>query len=173
MIFVTVGMQLPFDRLIKAMDKLAPKLGCEIFAQIGRTDYVPSNMHWVDVLDASEFEAKVSRADVVVSHAGIGSILAAQRNSKPLVILPRRASLLEHRNDHQMATINAIQDRRGIFSIQEESELETAIENGGKFDSSKIESAQASPSLRVAIEQFINYSPEPIVAGRRFGFFSK
>ena len=31
MIFVTVGRGMPFDRLVKAVDKLAPTLGEEVF----------------------------------------------------------------------------------------------------------------------------------------------
>lgn len=41
MIFVTVGMQLAFERLIAAMDALAPTLGMPVIAQTGWTA-VPS-----------------------------------------------------------------------------------------------------------------------------------
>ena len=33
MIFVTVGMQLPFDRLLQAVDEIAPRLGKRVVAQ--------------------------------------------------------------------------------------------------------------------------------------------
>lgn len=36
MILATVGMQLGFDRLIKAMDALAPGLGQPVIAQVGK-----------------------------------------------------------------------------------------------------------------------------------------
>ena len=43
-------------------------------------------------------------ADAVVAHAGIGTILGALELGKPTVVMPRRAALGEHRNDHQLAT---------------------------------------------------------------------
>ncbi len=45
MIFATVGTQLPFDRLIRALDGWAASNGgVEVFAQIGRGEYEPSHI---------------------------------------------------------------------------------------------------------------------------------
>ena len=44
MIFVAVGTQLPFDRLIRSVDQWAGRSRHEVFAQIGPADYVPRNM---------------------------------------------------------------------------------------------------------------------------------
>ncbi len=38
MIFVTVGEQLPFDRLVRAVDEWAAASGKEVFAQIGNSE---------------------------------------------------------------------------------------------------------------------------------------
>lgn len=38
MIFATVGTQLPFPRLIDALEALAPDLGEEVIAQIGASE---------------------------------------------------------------------------------------------------------------------------------------
>ena len=173
MIFVTVGMQLPFDRLIQAMDRLASQLGEEVFAQIGETGFEPANMTWTPFLDGDEFEAKVQEARVIVSHAGVGSILAAQRNAKPLIILPRRAAFYEHRTDHQMHTVSALKGRRGIVPIGHESEIAQALKNAHEIDRSKITAAQASPSLQMALKDIIETKTEPAFSRRLFGFFSK
>jgi hypothetical protein len=45
-IFVTVGTQLPFDRLIEAIDAIAPSLNEPIFAQTGKSTYGPRNIEW-------------------------------------------------------------------------------------------------------------------------------
>ncbi|MGO7205561.1 glucuronosyltransferase, partial [Rhizobium ruizarguesonis] len=43
MILVTVGTQLPFDRLVKAVDTFATELSKPVLAQIGRGSYTPQN----------------------------------------------------------------------------------------------------------------------------------
>ena len=41
---------------------------------------------------------------MIYAHAGMGTILSALKQDKPIIIVPRLASLKEHRNDHQIAT---------------------------------------------------------------------
>ena len=127
MIFATVGTQLPFPRLIDALDALAPRLGEEVIAQVGA-----SQGHWpaLDIrrsLTPSEFEAAFTGARVVVAHAGIGTILSAKRWARPLVILPRRHALGEHRNDHQIATARQVETLPGIHVAWEAADLEALL----------------------------------------------
>lgn len=173
MILVTVGLQLPFARLIRAMDRMAPRLNDELFAQIGETSSTPTNMQYARALNAEEFETKVSEADLVVSHAGVGSILAAQRNATPLVILPRKAALGEHRTDHQLDTVNAIDGRYGIIAVSHENDIESAIDEARSIDRSRIRAAQASAGLRVKTQEFIERRVEPAFGRRIFGLFSR
>lgn len=123
MILITVGTQLPFDRLIKAMDDLAADYPVPFFAQIGKGTYQPKNMEWVTNIDPSRFDELFSKATVIVSHAGIGTVLTAQRYKKPIVLVPRRAALSEHRNDHQLATVNQLDKRPGIYVAYSEADL--------------------------------------------------
>ncbi len=55
-IFVTVGTQLPFDRLIKAIDEIAAGLNEPIAAQVGRSKYRPRNFEGIPALPASEID---------------------------------------------------------------------------------------------------------------------
>ena len=123
MIFITVGTQLPFPRLIQAMDVLAPDLGEEVFAQAGPEPGEVKNLDVLTHLAPAEFEAKFRAARVVVAHAGIGTILSAKRFGKPLVLLPRRADLGEHRNDHQLATARQVEKLPGVYIAWETGDL--------------------------------------------------
>ncbi len=91
MILVTVGMQLPFDRLIRALDEIAPMLEEPIAAQLGQSKYRPKNFQGSPAFPVTEFDDLFRQARLVVAHAGIGTILSARRHRKPLVILPRQA----------------------------------------------------------------------------------
>ncbi|WP_085809538.1 glycosyltransferase [Sphingomonas sp. TZW2008] len=127
MIVVTVGTQLPFDRFIRIVDELAPLAGEEVFAQTGRGQYRPVNMRWQSVVPPIEFEQMIQRCSRIVSHAGIGTIVMAQKHSKPLILFPRLGSLDEHRNDHQLATVRALDGRAGIYTALDHEDLAALI----------------------------------------------
>ncbi len=129
MIVVTVGTQLPFDRLVEAIDSLAPKLNQKIFAQIGPGRYMPKNIDWSANVEAGAFDAMLRAASVIVSHAGIGTVLKAYKYAKPIILMPRQAVLGEHRNDHQLATVSQLGERPGIYVANNESELQELLQS--------------------------------------------
>lgn len=114
MIFVTTGTQLPFPRLIEAMDALAPDLGEEVIAQVGPDSASRAHIETRARIAPAEFETLFAQARIVVAHAGIGSILSAKRLRRPLIIVPRRFDLGEHRNDHQQATARELEGLAGV-----------------------------------------------------------
>ncbi|MBM9593917.1 glycosyltransferase [Roseitranquillus sediminis] len=127
MILVTVGTQLPFPRLIDAMERIAAETGERVVAQTGpvsgRGQGAWPHLDQRPTLAPAEFDALFKEARVVVAHAGIGSILSARRHRRPLVILPRRHALGEHRNDHQLATARAVAKLPGIHVAWQADEL--------------------------------------------------
>ncbi|GAA4785591.1 hypothetical protein GCM10023231_11880 [Olivibacter ginsenosidimutans] len=130
MIFVTTGTQASFDRLIKAIDEIANQLTGElIYAQVLETEYSvkSDNMKLIGFLSQGEFENYYSNARLIVSHAGTGSIFSALTSNKPIIVLPRRASLGEHRNEHQMATAKKFKDIGLLEVAFDENELKTKI----------------------------------------------
>lgn len=128
MIFVTIGSMFPFDRLIRAMDVWAEaRPGAEILAQIGAGAYVPTHMRHVRKLDQSDFSHAVARADLVVAHAGMGSVITASQYGKPIVMMPRRQHWGEHTTDHQIATANWLRGKPGVYIADEDVDLSLRI----------------------------------------------
>jgi UDP-N-acetylglucosamine transferase subunit ALG13 len=126
-ILITVGTQLPFDRLVRMMDELAPGLDEPVFAQIGHGAYVPRNMEWQRFVAPLEFEQRVAASRFIVSHAGVGTVVTAERHARGLILFPRSAKLGEHRNDHQLATAAALSGRAGIAVAHDLEELRALI----------------------------------------------
>jgi len=105
MIFLTVGTQFPFDRLVKAVDDAVAQLALceEIFAQIGESSYVPQNFKASQFIDRHLFDKYISQASSVISHAGMGTIAAVLGCDKPMLVMPRQRKYGEVVNDHQLA----------------------------------------------------------------------
>ena len=78
-----------------------------VFAQIGDTRWHPGHMEWTPRLSPCDYRQRLSEADAVVTHAGMGTILTALEFGKPVLVMPRRGELLETRNDHQLGTAAA------------------------------------------------------------------
>jgi UDP-N-acetylglucosamine transferase subunit ALG13 len=105
MIFVTVGSQLPFDRMVSQVDAWAEtRPEVEIFGQVGDTKYPPRHFESVSTMSPEEYQRRFAEADLIVGHAGMGTIIAALELRKPLLMLARLGSLHESRNDNQVGT---------------------------------------------------------------------
>ena len=105
MIFLTVGTQFPFDRLVRAVDEVVTQTGFDerIFAQVGTTSYRPRNFEAVPVLEKTLFDSYLLRANGIISHAGMGTIAVALEHKKPLLVMPRLKKYGEVVNDHQLS----------------------------------------------------------------------
>ena len=124
MIFATVGTQLPFDRMIAALDRWAgDNKRSDIVAQVGSTSLQLKNITWKRTMTPEEFRARIQEASIVVSHAGIGSIITALEFRKPTLVMPRLAALHEHRSDHQVATAEQLSNLGYVNVAQDEDEL--------------------------------------------------
>ena len=104
MIFATIGTQIPFDRFVRMLDEACAGIGEEVIVQTINPQYKPKHLKVVGFLPPDEFAKYFDKARLVVAHAGMGTILSALSKGKPIIIVPRLASLGEHRNDHQMIT---------------------------------------------------------------------
>lgn len=156
MIFVTIGTQEPFDRLISAMDKIAEVTNNDVIAQVSASNYVVKHMKSFSFINPKEFNELFAKADLIVSHAGMGSIISALQLGKPIVVMPRKSGLGEHRNDHQMATAKKMESLGYIYVAYDEGQLEDLIVNKRDGLSSLHTLGEwASPKLVSSIRDFI------------------
>ncbi len=156
MIFVTVGAQMPFDRMIMAIDKWAshhPET--DVIAQIGETEYAPKHLKWSTFFQPSEFKEAMQQSTAVVAHAGTGSIINALEYRKPILVMPRRADLNETRNDHQVATAKRFQSMKSIAVAFDENELAVQLEHLQTIKVGDEIISQASPELLDCLRSFV------------------
>lgn len=167
MIFVTVGTDGPFDRLIAAVDQWAGETGrADVVAQIGRSLLQPRFIQAYQFLDPPKFSEYFASADFVIAHAGMGTILSALRYGKPLVVMPRRASLGEQRNEHQLATARRLQDAGRVTVAFDEAELLGHLAQSHLLQSRPLIGPYAEPRLTTALREFI-HTPTSIPVSER------
>jgi len=126
MIFLTVGTQFSFDRLVKAVDEAVGKNGFSerFFAQIGQgCRYKPRNFDYVSSLQKKVFDEYFTQASAVVSHGGVGTIKMALEHNKPLLIMPRLKKYGEVVNDHQVDLARKFGTNGHVLVAYDEKEL--------------------------------------------------
>jgi len=168
MIFVTVGAQMPFDRLTRTVEEWAARTGRDdVFAQTGRGQYTPTHIAHTPFIDPTEFRRRLFDASVVITHAGMGTILTALELETPVVVMPRRGSLKETRNDHQVGTARAFGESHGVTVAWTEDELGDWLDQLGDVPAPNRVASHASIGLLSQLRRFIEHgsvdtsSPQP------------
>jgi len=127
LIFVTIGGFRAFERLVCQADRIAGEIEEQVSMQIGFTEYEPTNCEWQRFMSKTEIERAIADARLVVSHAGIGSLLAALKHNKPLVLVPRLKAFGEVFDDHQLEIAREM-ERLGITVVYDIANLQSALE---------------------------------------------
>ena len=120
-----------FDRLLRAVDGLVAEgvITDLVFAQTGACTYEPSHIECVPFLDSDQFRARMTTADVVITHGGTGAIIGAIRAGKKVVAVPRLARYGEHVDDHQVEIVRQFADMGLIEPCMSMDDLKVAYGN--------------------------------------------
>ena len=92
MIFVILGTQdKDFSRLLKEIDRLIKekKITEKVIVQAGTTKYQSKNMKIFDLLPMTEFNRFIGKADLIITHGGVGSIMNSLKKGKKVIAVPR------------------------------------------------------------------------------------
>ncbi|MDD3127507.1 MAG: glycosyltransferase [Candidatus Izemoplasmatales bacterium] len=113
-IFATVGSTYPLDRLTKELDSIGENKKYKIFAQIGESEYIPKNIEFTKFLTYQEMQSKIKWADLIISHAGAGSIIDLLISKNKFVLFPRLKQYNEAVDDHQLELCEAFNKKYKI-----------------------------------------------------------
>lgn len=127
-LFISVGTRFAMDRLLNSVEEiLGDESHLTASAQVGPSEFTSTLIKVTQWADSRRFEQAVSECDIFVSHAGMGNILMAAKLNKHIIIMPRRADLGEHINDHQISTAQAMKDKPFVCVVNNTKELALAI----------------------------------------------
>lgn len=129
MIFLTVGTQFPFDRLVRAVDDIVGEglITETVVGQIGENSCSPGNFEAVATMEKADFDMHIEKASAIIGHAGMGTITMALNNNKPLLAMPRLRKYGEVVNDHQVGIAEKFSDLGYILSADGVEDLPDGI----------------------------------------------
>jgi UDP-N-acetylglucosamine transferase subunit ALG13 len=125
MIFLTVGSQIPFDRLVQAVD--IPENRETVFGQIGASEYTPQYIQYVKFMEKDEFDRQMESCSAVISHAGMGTIIQAVSIGKSLLAVPRLKKYNEVVNDHQVASAKRFESLGYLMAAYDTDEIQKKL----------------------------------------------
>ena len=136
MIFVTVGTHnQQFNRLLIEIDRLVEKGKIKnVIAQIGYSTYAPKNYKWFRFLNFEGMVKLQKRADIIITHAGVGSIMTALDIDKPTIVVPRLSKYKEHVDNHQLFTTKELEKTDKVIAVYDINNLSKAIEKAKMFN---------------------------------------
>ena len=136
LIFVTLGTQdKHFPRLLEAVEKL--DIDEKIIAQTGSTDFKSNKMEVHKFLSQDEFNKYMEEARIVITHAGVGTIIYGLSIDKTMIVAARLKKYGEHVNDHQLQILDTFSKDGYIIPLREFSELKNKIIEAEKFKPKK------------------------------------
>ena len=160
MILVLLGTQNnSFHRLLEEIDRLIEKkiIKEEVVVQAGYTKYESKNMKIFDLIPQEELEEYQEKANLIITHGGVGSIITSIKKKKKVIAVPRLHEYQEHVNNHQRQIIEDYGKKGYILGIDGVEKLESAL---GKVETYKfkeyIESENGNKKMLDIIQNFID-----------------
>lgn len=136
-ILISVGAsEFGFDRLLRIIDKLCEERvidGNHVLAQIGCSKYIPQNYNYFRLIDHDDFVQYLDKANLVICHAGTGSVIPALKKKKKIIVFPRMKEFNEHIDNHQLELAEIFTQSGYTMCAHNEEELRNCIQYQDTF----------------------------------------
>lgn len=107
----------PFNRILRVAENLAAH-GHIVTIQLGHTPApkAPStNLQYFEFCPYNEMAVRIQQSNVVVTHAGTGSIITSLHYGKKPILIPRLKEFGEHIDDHQLQIAVAFKEKGLVY----------------------------------------------------------
>lgn len=157
MVLVMLGTQKnSFHRLLEEVQKCIDNktINEKVIAQVGSTKFKSKDMEIFDLISNEKINNYIKKANYVITHGGVGSIVTCLKLGKKVIAVPRYHKYNEHVNDHQLQIIQTFDGQGFIKGLQSVSDLEKAIKEIPDFVPNKFTSN--TDNILNMIEKFID-----------------
>ena len=144
MILITLGTQdKKFYRLLEAVQKQIDLkvIKEKVVVQAGSSaDFKSDDMEIFDLIPMDKFDELIEKCDLLITHGGVGSIIAGLKNNKKVIAAARLEKYGEHTNDHQLQIIENFNENGYILKLDDFDKLGDVIKESKKFKPKKYKS---------------------------------
>lgn len=157
MILVTLGTQdKTFRRLLEAVQKQIDNkvIKEKVVAQVGNTKFESKDIDMYDLISIDKFDKLMQEADILITHAGVGSIVTGLKKGKVVIAAARLKKYGEHENDHQVQILDELEKRGNIIALRDFDKLDEALEKAKTFKPNSFKSN--TPNMIKLIENYID-----------------
>lgn len=132
MILVLCGTQKQdFTRMIKLVEQVS-KLE-KVVVQAGHNQYESNSMEIFSFVSNDKIQKLYEEADLIVTHAGAGSMLQAIQNHKKIIAVPRLEKYGEHVNDHQIELAQKFESLGYLIAYQDGEDFTQVYQRAKQF----------------------------------------
>ena len=154
--FVTLGFERhPFDRLLKAIDEgiASHIIPSSTLVQSGHSSYAlrcPS----VSFLSNADMHAALCDAEIIIAHAGVGTLLKCLSLNKVPILFPRSSRKGEHVDDHQLIFARIMEEQKRALVAYDGEQLLKIYQDYGRHvaDLGRMPSGNGASRLCVYLE---------------------
>ncbi len=143
MILVTLGTQdKSFIRLLETIQKQIDlgNIKERVVVQAGCTKFDSKDMEIFDLIPMDDFDKLIAECDLLITHGGVGSIIAGLNKDKKVIAAARLKKYKEHVNDHQLQIIDSFSKKGYILKLDDFDKLDELLKEAIKFKPNKYES---------------------------------
>ena len=90
-------------------------------------------MEVVNFMSVEEFNNNIDKADLIITHAGVGTILTALNKRKKIIAAARLKEYGEHVNDHQLQIVEKFSEEGYVLPLKDFEKLDEVIEKAKDF----------------------------------------
>jgi UDP-N-acetylglucosamine transferase subunit ALG13 len=146
--------QQSFDRALDLVEPLALQ-GMPITVQHGSTPPRPAipNFTWLEYMPFEDMVEAMAKAQSVICHAGVGTIMTAMQAGHTPVVIPRQARYGEHVDDHQVDIATRFASRELVRCVTTELDLKPLLTP--RSEDSKQRIGQGSKQFRAAVSEAV------------------
>jgi UDP-N-acetylglucosamine transferase subunit ALG13 len=135
---------MPFVRPLREIEAaVTHKLIAEpVIVQSGHTNYATSNLQLVPFFEQHALERMYAQASLVISQAGVGSIMLGLKQNKKVIAIARRSEFDEHIDDHQEEILNVFASTGAVLAWRGLGDLPDVLRRVDDFVPSRYEFGQ-------------------------------
>jgi len=157
--FVTVGNATQsFDRMLNAVAGIFLQLPQPVLVQHGNSHFHMNNCISRPFVEMRDFNQYIAEAELIIMHAGAGSVIHAIQAGKLPVVMPRLARHGEIVDDHQLEFAQALAQMGKLLIVEEPKDLLSAVWRALSRNKMPLERHQGSPLIEMVTTTLLDYS---------------